>query len=105
MDIRKALGEGAPAFFGVQSSDEPKERINAIAVIGAVPLAGLYGVSDSFGFRLRAMRKILSGSSQGPGETQQTKAEPTDAEHSCGRHVVTHTPDRAHQLQHATDHQ
>ena len=95
--VERAVGEAAAEL--VQSSDELEDRVDAFAVIGAALLVGLACVSAFLGFRLRAVRKLLSSSSQDAGETERARAAPTDAERkaeedegrSDGRRVVTHT--------------
>ena len=83
----------------VQSSNEPKDWVEAVAALGAALMAALTGVSAFLGFRVRTLTKLLSKSLQPAGEPQ-VRAEPTDRakreneedeEQSTDRRFVTHT--------------
>ena len=90
--VERKVGEAAAEL--VQSSDELEDRVDAFAVIGAALLAGLACVCAFLGFRLRAVRKHLSRSSQDAGEAERTRAEPPDAERMAEEdevRIVTHT--------------
>ena len=84
----------------VQSSNELRDWVNTIAVIGAALIVGLGGLSALLGFRVSAVRKLLSESAQQAGESEEARTKPTDEvaregekeeERSAERRVVTQT--------------
>ena len=95
--------EGAVGLAGaelVQSSNELRDWVNTIAVIGAALIVGLGGLSALLGFRVSAVRKLLSESAQQAGESEEARTKPTDEvaregekeeERSAERRVVTQT--------------
>ena len=78
----------------VKSSNELKDWVEGIAVLGAALLAGLTSVSAVLGFRVRALRKVLSRSLQQAGADPTDLGEQEDVEdkdQSAEKRIVTHT--------------
>ena len=84
----------------VQSSNDLKDWVEAVAALGATLIAGLAGVSAFIAFRVRALRKLLSRSLQPASGAHEVEAEPTggteqedeeDDEQTTDRRFVTHT--------------
>ena len=95
--VQAAVGDTVGQL--VQSSNDLKDWVEAVAALGATLMAGLTGVSAFLGFRVRALRKLLSRSLQPASEPQQVRAEPSDGaeqdddeeEQSAVQRFVTHT--------------
>ena len=81
----------------VRSSGELKARVDAMAVVGAGLLAGLAGLSGFLGFRLRAMRRLVSERPSDGREAPEAGVDSTDTEREEAeergdrRRIVTHT--------------
>ena len=88
-------------FELIESSEGLQEWVQAMVVIGGGLIAGLTGLTAFLGLRVRAVRRLVPGSSPAVAGRKPAKAEPTgdapeDAEESAkgpadDRRIVTHT--------------